>query len=124
MTEPNYTEEETFHRDHIMRLIYEHERKFFYTFAYGSAFIFFYLIKAYLEPGILLGITTLISVLSVYFWLSTNPWWCINNVSAQLVHREPEDLMSRYEQYRAKAKKLGIASYVLMAAASWYFIWQ
>ena len=71
MTEEQSIDEEKIRHRFLLSSIYENERIFIYTYAYGALSIFIYLVSKELEHGYLLSIT------NVFIYITTI--WCYPN---------------------------------------------
>jgi len=123
MTEVWYSEEDRSRHNHILRLINEKERKYFYSFGYGALFIFLYLVRSNLESGGLFGFTTLFLVIAFGMWLGTNPIIQKFDVFYHVKGSEPEHITQRFTVFSATSNKIGLVSVSAMLIASWIFIW-
>jgi hypothetical protein len=123
MTEILYSEEDRSRHNQILRLISEKEQKYFYSFVYGSIFIFLYVVRSNLESGGLLGVTTLLATLSFGMWLGTNPMIHKFEVFYHIKGDEPESITQRFSTFSKTSNKIGVISVLSMLIGSWIFIW-
>jgi len=124
MTEEESVEDKKIRHRFFLDSIYENERKFFYTYAYGILSIFIYLVSQELEHGNLLGITNALGLASLYMWYKTNPWLQVKAIKMRLANNDPEEVNEQYKSYVLNAKKAGAVSVIFMFIAICCLYWK
>ena len=122
MNEVYYSEEDKSHHHHISWLISKKEREYFYSFGYGVIFIYLCLVREHLESGGLLGVTSLLTVITFCMWFGTNPIIQKFEVSNCVTGTEPENITQRFTRFSSISNKIGLFSFSTIPIAYWFFV--